>query len=285
MGVTAVVSCVIVTIPLALFETPASRRMRISSVKRLFVECAPLFVALFLYAFIDNMPKFMMEGVLTYDNQLFFNALYFPAQAILMTVGLIYKPLLVKMAAAWADVEHRNRFDLFIAVMVIVILAITGVAAMLMNWIGIPIMSFLYGTDFEPYRQLSLIMLAAGGVTGIIDFLYQVITVLRRQAQATVTYLIAFGVVVLSSIVLVRLVGFDGAVYSYLAVMVVLFAFVAFSLRTTVFTPFVSMVVLSRITVCGLKHKVSPITRPSPTCARIFTLPGIPSLFFLNVFM
>ena len=222
MGVTAIVSFIIVTAPLALLETPASRKASFASIKRLFQECAPLFVALFLYAFIDNMPKFMMEGVLTYDNQLFFNALYFPAQAILMTVGLIYKPLLVKMAAAWADVEHRSRFDLFIVVMVVVILAITGVGAALMNWIGIPIMSFLYGTDFEPYRQLSIIMLAAGGVTGIIDFLYQVITVLRKQKVVMRLYLMTFLCSLFVPILMINMTGLTGAVMSYLILMSIL---------------------------------------------------------------
>ena len=222
MGVTAIVSFVIVTAPLALLETPASRRASFGSVKRLFVECAPLFVALFLYAFIDNMPKFAMEGVLTYDNQLFFNALYFPAQAVLMTVGLIYKPLLVKMAAAWADIEHRRRFDIFIIVMVIVILAITGVGAFMMNWIGIPIMSFLYGTDFEPYRQLSLIMLAAGGVTGIIDFLYQVITVLRKQKVVMRLYLMTFVCSLFVPVLMINMTGLTGAVMSYLVLMSIL---------------------------------------------------------------
>lgn len=222
MGVTAIISFVLVTAPLALLETPASRKASFSSIKRLFIECAPLFVALFLYAFIDNMPKFAMEGVLTYDNQLFFNALYFPAQAILMTVGLIYKPLLVKMAAAWADVAHRNRFDIFIIVMVVVILAITGVGAALMNWIGIPIMSFLYGTDFEPYRQLSLIMLAAGGVTGIIDFLYQVITVLRKQKVVMRLYLMTFVCSLFVPILMINMTGLTGAVMSYLVLMAIL---------------------------------------------------------------
>ena len=222
MGVTAIISFVLVTAPLALLETPGSRRASFASIKRLFIECAPLFVALFLYAFIDNMPKFMMEGVLTYDNQLFFNALYFPAQAILMTVGLIYKPLLVKMAAAWADVEHRNRFDLFIVVMVVVILAITGVGAFLMNWIGIPIMSFLYGTDFEPYRQLALIMLAAGGVTGIIDFLYQVITVLRKQKVVMRLYLMTFVCSLFVPVLMINMTGLTGAVMSYLVLMSIL---------------------------------------------------------------
>ena len=48
------------------------------------------------------MPKFVMEGVLSYDNQLYYNVLYFPAMGILLTAQLIYKPMLVKMAAVWA---------------------------------------------------------------------------------------------------------------------------------------------------------------------------------------
>lgn len=222
MAITAIVTFVLVTAPLALLETPASRKPRFASVKRLFQECAPLFVALFLYSFIDNMPKFMMEGLLSYDNQLYFNALYFPAQAILMTVGLIYKPLLVKMAAAWADVNHRRRFDLFIVVMVVVILAITAIGAFFMNWIGIPIMSFLYGTDFEPFRRLSLIMIVAGGVTGIIDFLYQVITVLRKQRVVMRLYLMTFVCSLFVPVLMISMTGLTGAVTSYLVLMAIL---------------------------------------------------------------
>ncbi len=222
MAVTAIATFILVTAPLALLETPASRKPRFESVKLLFQECAPLFVALFLYSFIDNMPKFMMEGLLSYDNQLYFNALYFPAQAILMTVGLIYKPLLVKMAAAWADVNHRRRFDLFIVVMVLVILAITAVGAFFMDFIGIPIMSFLYGTDFEPFRKLSLIMIVAGGVTGIIDFLYQVITVLRKQRVVMRLYLMTFVCALFVPVLMISMTGLTGAVTSYLVLMAIL---------------------------------------------------------------
>ena len=74
-----------------------------------------------MYAVIDNMPKFVMQGAgLPYDNQLYFNALYFPAQAILITVQLIYRPLLVKMANAWADESRRSRFDILIVAIILV---------------------------------------------------------------------------------------------------------------------------------------------------------------------
>ncbi len=222
MAVTAGATFLFLTFPLALFETPKSQRGTARGILSLFKQCFPLFVALFMYSLIDNMPKFVMEGVLSYDNQLYFNALYFPAQMILLTIGLIYKPLLVRMAETWADPEKRRRFDLSIVVIVLVIVAITLVVALVMGWIGIPVMSFMYGLDFEPFRGLCFIMLAAGGVTAAIDFLYQVITVLRRQKEVMRLYLITFGFSLFVPILLVNYTGLPGAVIGYLIVMCIL---------------------------------------------------------------
>jgi len=223
MAVAALVTFAFVTLPLTLFETPRSMPPSMRSIGILFRECFPVFLALFLYAVIDNMPKFVMQGAgLPYDNQLYFNALYFPAQAILITVQLIYRPLLVKMANAWADESRRSRFDILIIAMCALIVVITVVAIIFMAWIGLPIMSFMYGFDFGPYAQLQYIMLAAGGVTAAIDFLYQVITILRRQQVVMGLYLITFGFSLLVLILMTTMMGLQGAVVGYLIVMSIL---------------------------------------------------------------
>ncbi|MBR0406359.1 MAG: lipopolysaccharide biosynthesis protein [Eggerthellaceae bacterium] len=223
MAVAAACTLVFLTIPLTMFETPKSLPLNPRSVRLLFQDCFPVFLALFLYAVIDNMPKFVMQGAaLSYDNQLYFNALYFPAQAILITVGMIYKPLLVKLANVWADESRRNRFDAVIIAMMALIVGITVVGILFMNWIGIPIMSFMYGLDFEKYKQLSFIMLAAGGVTAAIDFLYQVITILRRQQVVLGLYLITFGFSLLVLILMTTMMKLQGAVVGYLIVMSIL---------------------------------------------------------------
>ena len=160
--------------------------------------------------------------MLSYDNQLYFNALYFPAQGILLTIGLIYKPLLVRMAEAWSDPEKRRKFDLIIVLIMVIIVAYTGATALVMGWIGIPVMSFLYGLDFEQFRGLPFIMIAAGGVTAAIDFLYQVITVLRRQRAVTKLYIITFGFSLFVPLLLVNFTGLPGAVIGYLIVMCIL---------------------------------------------------------------
>jgi len=227
MAVAAILSFVLFTFPLALLETPKSKGFHLKSVGSIFVQCFPLFTALFLYAFIDNMPKFMMEGTLGYDSQLYFNALYFPAQAILLTVGFMYKPLLVRMAEAWQDLGRRGRFDLFIVVVLLIIAALTAIGIGMMGWIGIPIMSFLYGVDFGDFTHLAYMMLVAGGITGAIDFLYQVMTVMRRQKVVTKLYLITFVFALFIPWMLIRTSGLQGAVMGYLIVMAVLFVLLA----------------------------------------------------------
>lgn len=222
MAVAAALTFVVLTFPLAHLETPRSRGRSLASIAALFKQCFPVFIALFMYALIDNMPKFVMEGVLSYDNQLYFNALYFPAQAILLTVGSIYKPLLVRMAQMWADAEKRRRFDLVILAIVAVVIVITLAVIFVMATIGIPVMSFMYGIDFEQFRGLSYIMIAAGGVTAIIDFIYQVITVLRRQKSVMKLYVITFGFSLFIPILLIDFTGLPGAVIGYLIVMTIL---------------------------------------------------------------
>lgn len=222
MAVVSLASFLLLTFPLALFETPKSRRCKPADVVDLLKRCFPLFVALFLFNLIENMPKFVMEGMLPYENQLYFNALYFPAQGILLTVSIIYKPLLVRLAEVWADPKRRKRFDLAIVAIVGITVALTLGVMGVMAWIGIPIMSFLYGIDFEPFRGLSFVMIAAGGVTAVIDFLYQAITVLRRQREVTKLYLLTFGFSVFVPLLLIGFTGLSGAVLSYLIVMCIL---------------------------------------------------------------
>lgn len=222
MAIVSLASFLLLTFPLALFETPKSRRCKPADVIDLLKRCFPLFVALFLFNLIENMPKFVMEGMLPYENQLYFNALYFPAQGILLTVSIIYKPLLVRLAEVWADPKRRKRFDLAIVAIVGITVALTLGVMGVMAWIGIPVMSFLYGIDFEPFRGLSFVMIAAGGVTAVIDFLYQAITVLRRQREVTKLYLLTFGFSVFVPLLLIGFTGLSGAVLSYLIVMCIL---------------------------------------------------------------
>ncbi|MDO4841254.1 MAG: lipopolysaccharide biosynthesis protein [Phoenicibacter congonensis] len=218
MAIVAGVSFVVVTVPLALLETEKSHNFSFASVWSLIKITFPLFIAIFLFNVIENMPKLMMEGVLNYDAQLFFNALYFPAQCILIIGQLVYKPLILRMADVWQDDKKRRKFDLLIAAIMLVIVVITVGTWFVMATIGIPVMSFMYGVDFEPYRRLAYVMIVTGGVTCAIDFVYQVITVMRRQKDVTTLYCVTFGFSLFIPWLLIGFEGLDGAILSYLII-------------------------------------------------------------------
>lgn len=222
MAIIAVASLVLVTAPLALLETEKSRPAQGREVIGVLTQCFPLFAALFLFNLIESIPKFVMEGALPYENQLYFNALYFPAQGILLTIGFVYKPQLVRLAGIWANPRRRRRFDLIIAAVIGVVVGITALMAVFMNWIGLSLMSFMYGVDFEQFHLLALLMVLAGGVTAAIDFLYAIITVLRRQEAVMTLYLVSFAAAIVLSLVFVNLLGLLGAVLSYLGTMTLL---------------------------------------------------------------
>ena len=236
MAVVAVLTLVFFTLPLAHMETPKSAPVSVAHVFGLFKQSWPLFAALFIYSLADNMPKFVMEGELSYDNQLYYNALYFPAMFILMTAQAVYKPMLVSMAKVWHDPQKRMRFDLIILAVVVFIVVLTALVALVMLWVGLDVLGFLYGLDFQPFRSISLIMLVAGGVTAGIDFLYQTVTILRRQKDIMVAYVIALVLSAFVPLLLIHYAQLEGAVIGYLVVMSVLFMlmlYVYFRIRFT----------------------------------------------------
>lgn len=218
MAVGSAALVVIVSIPMAKFETERSMRLKLKEVVAIFRKCAPLFAALFLYSLVDNIPKFVMEGILSYDNQLYCNVMYFPAHAIVMATGIIYKPQLVRLTNIWNDPNQRGRFNVVIAAMCGVIALITAVVAGFMGWLGIPILSFLYGVDFEQFRPLVLLMVLSGGFSAAIEFFCQIIAVLRQQLSILPLYLVGLVVALVASNVLINALGLAGTVYTYISV-------------------------------------------------------------------
>ena len=224
MLIGAVASFVLVSAPLGLLETEPPRRASREEVRAIFVDCLPLFSALFLYALIDCVPKLVMESCLSYDNQLYFNAMYFPTHSIIMMAGIMYKPQLVRLAQLWAEPGERRRFSMLVLAMLALIAVISAVVGVFMMWLVVPILNCIYGLDFAPYASLILVMVGAGFLAAAIDFLYQVITVLREQGAVTRIYAIAFVMSVVVSLLLVNFAQLSGAVVASLVSMAVLFA-------------------------------------------------------------
>ena len=216
------VSFVIITYPLAKFETPKSRAWEPIELSELFYECFPAFLGQFLFALIDTSPKFIMEAILDYQQQLYFNALYFPAMAIVLVAALVYKPQLMKLSMLWTQNDNTKRFDTQTFFIATSIIGITVLMAFIMwNW-GATLNGILYGVSFKHLQLEQLGMVIAGGLSACIDFFFQLLTIIRKQANAFTSYLISFGFVIICSLICITTLRFSGAVGSYVGAMILL---------------------------------------------------------------
>lgn len=216
------VSFGIITYPLAKFETPKSRAWEPIELSELFYECFPAFLGQFLFALIDTSPKFIMEAILDYQQQLYFNALYFPAMAIVLVAALVYKPQLMKLSMLWTQNDNTKRFDTQTFIIATSIIGITVLMAFIMwNW-GATLNGILYGVSFKHLQLEQLGMVIAGGLSACIDFFFQLLTIIRKQANAFTSYLISFGFVIICSLICITTLRFSGAVGSYVGAMILL---------------------------------------------------------------
>ena len=215
---------VLVTFPLTKFETPASRPWSAAEIKDLCIECMPTFLGLFLYCIIDSVPRLIMEAVLGFEQQFFYNALSFPAMAILLVGGLIYKPRLVKLSLIWTQEKDTRAFDKACVVITLALLLASAVLFVIVAKLGIWVNEVLYGVSFSAYALEQNVLVVAGICALFVDFVFQLLTIVRAQARALVAYSVSLVVECVFVSIGTFIWGFSGCVWAFAASCAVLLA-------------------------------------------------------------
>ena len=129
----------------------------------------------------------------------------------------------MRLANIWSEPSKHRRFSLIVFALIGVVALVSVVVGVFMMWLGIPILGFMYGVDFQQFAFLILLMVLAGFLSAAVDFLYQIITVLRAQEGVVTIYFISFIIALVISLVLVSLFQLTGAVIASAVSMAVLF--------------------------------------------------------------
>ena len=74
-----------------------------AAIKRLLIECAPLFLASFTAMYLSNAPRYGIKYFMDFTAQGYFAIIYMPAVAINMLSLLVFRPLLTRMATYWVE--------------------------------------------------------------------------------------------------------------------------------------------------------------------------------------
>ncbi|MXQ72994.1 hypothetical protein GSF08_03470 [Clostridiaceae bacterium DONG20-135] len=196
--------------------------------KELFLICTPLFLNVFLINDIFNTPKFQIDtyisnGTMTAGSQTYYSIIFMIA-FVMNLIVFVFRPILTQLSSLF---YHRQLKEILkkISMILLVIIASTLACMIGAYFIGIPVLSILYGTGdgLLPYRDALLIIIVAGGINAFSTFLDNVITIFRKHYFLLLCYMGSW--LTMKSIApgLVAKFGVNGAALSFLITMLTQF--------------------------------------------------------------
>lgn len=177
------------------FNVKESWKKKENWIWKLVKEGTPIFVNAFLMMAITNAPKMKIDlgisvGQLNDGAQTIFNILFMPA-SVLTLAYIVFRPLLTKMAIAWANRE-KNKFLKIIIMMLVCLLAMAIVLVIGSALIGIPVLTFLYAVPLEEYRTELLVMIVGGCFCTFSYVLDNALIVIRKQHLLVCSYVVSW---------------------------------------------------------------------------------------------
>ncbi len=195
---------------------------QISTIKKILLACLPLFVSAFMSTYILNASRYAIEAYLPSNFHSKYTAIFLPVSTINLLVGFIFKPMLTSMARKW----NEGKYHEFIKVIGRVLFGVGVVTIFVLigaYFIGIPILSFLYGTELEGFKIPLLILLIGGGLNSANVILYYALSVIRRQNLILIAYLVTFVASLFIPNILTGKYLVMGAAWSFVMMMFILF--------------------------------------------------------------
>lgn len=157
--------------------------------KVLFKACLPLFIGSYLALYMENSPKYAIDIYLTEADQAYYGMLAMTAFVVNLFSGFAFRPMLTPLAMNWTSKKYKNYCKIIVKLLVWVVL-LTIVIAFGAYLLGIPVLSFIYGTDLSHLKMILVVIVAAGGINSFGTILYYSLTVMRRQNWLLAGYIV-----------------------------------------------------------------------------------------------
>ncbi len=192
-------------------------RLTVKIDKRIFgllLECFPLFIGSFMTVYICNQPKYVLDAVSTPEMQTIFNIIIMPAFVINLLSMFVFRPFLTKMALEW----EQRKMSAFISINARLygFILLCTVGCTLAGWfLGIPVLSIIYGVDLSAYRMELCVILIGGGMNAVAVLSYNVLSAIRHQQYILGAYVLAFIISLVISRPLIVKIAMLGASISY----------------------------------------------------------------------
>lgn len=142
--------------------------------------CFVLFIVNFLFTFLNNISKYMIDIFWDDEIQGVYSIIFMPIMAIVLLCGFIYKPLLPKIVL-YIKQQEKTGIHKLMRGMEIIIIAVMTVGILVMKPFGIPLMNLVFGIELISYLGALELMVVGAAVVAIANFYYYIAVTLRLE--------------------------------------------------------------------------------------------------------
>lgn len=185
---------------------------------KLLMDCFPLFITGFFEVYINNAPKYAIDIYLGNEIQAYFSVIFMPVFTIHLLSAVCFRPQLKNIAELWNKGEF-NKFIYFIIRQVVVIVVISVVIIIFGVIFGLYLLGLIYNLSLNMFVFEFVILLLGGSFVALYTYMYNCITIMRKQKALLMLFGIIAVVAWLISDILVSCGGLTGACWSYLLLM------------------------------------------------------------------
>lgn len=233
--ITMVISDIVAIVCIFIFDVWVYRKLEgrvklanISSIVQITKNCFPLFLGVFLWAYILSAPRLAVDKCMTNEYQSYYQAIFLPVSVINLFAGFLFRPMLVTLTNLHAERKLKDFFKI-ISKMIILLAVMTVLCLAGAYVLGIPVLSLATGCNLDKYKNLLLFTIAAGGINAIAFIFYYILTIFRTKKLIMTGYIISAVSIYFMSDKLVEKSGLFGASMSFFIAVSVLLIFFALS--------------------------------------------------------
>ncbi len=208
----------IITLPKACID---QKKVDFSKISQLLKVCLSLCIGTTLAIYIGNVPKYMINDYMDEATQAIFGYIMLPVFVVTLLNQFIYQPMIKGLGDLWEQRDVKA-FQMRILRQFLIVFGIVIIVLVVGLTIGLPILSFLYGTDLNGYKLEFTVLLFGGGFYALAYYLNIPITTIRLQNTLAVGYALAALFALLSGKWFVTQRGMMGAAILYLLINVLL---------------------------------------------------------------
>ena len=191
--------------------------------RSLLLECLPLCLTMVTYMYLGNAPKYIVDGLVSDAVQTRFNIVIMPAFVGSLLCSFIFNPALKRIGDLWQnrEIDALRRMTRKLTLVPIAVDA----ALLLGGWfLGIPILSAVYGVDLTGYRLTLMIFLLASGAVAMLNLYVALLTAMRKQKHLLYAYAAASLLLLLAGRTVFNTYGLNPLCWFYLAVLLLVLA-------------------------------------------------------------